>query len=322
MKKFSALALAIVMMMAISIPALAEQIDIGNDFDKSLPYEQGNIDVLVRLDTDGDGTPDIDDEYPNDEDQIYVALSWENIEFVYNNANESWEDLDNFISVSNQSGIAVTAAFSYTDNLDNEADYDVDFTVREVPVEDPETSETYMSPRIYKAEFDADNNIATLERGLEDTSYADIAVNLAEGAVVPEEDSKVAVGYITVAIAAVSIEPEQEWNEMPIDLYNHYTTEDVALDAEIETRANYYITTSFNFDIALNADDSTAYEITNIEGEYLDGYSYCQWQFEPNGEIINMCSAEGIYNLKITVQDANTDEIRYAYLLIKQDFIN
>ena len=208
MKKFLALALAIVMMMAISIPALAEQIDIGNDFDKSLPYEQGNIDVLVRLDTDGDGTPDIDDEYPNDEDQIYVALSWENIEFVYNNANESWEDLDNFISVSNQSGIAVTAAFSYTDNLDNEADYDVDFTVREVPVEDPETSETYMSPRIYKAEFDADNNIATLERGLEDTSYADIAVNLAEGAAVPEEDSKVAVGYITVAIAAVSTTPE------------------------------------------------------------------------------------------------------------------
>ena len=198
MKKYLALALALVMILAVAIPVAATEeivVGSGDGYENSIPYTKNDIQVLVRLDTDGDGIADKDDEYPNNEDQLHVQISWENIEFVYNKNAGAWEDLDNFITVANHSGVAITAEFSYEDNTENEADYDVEFSVRQMPTGEDTTEE-----RLSGATFDSDSNTATLERGFEKVTWADIAIDLADGATVPTEDSKVAVGYISVSI--------------------------------------------------------------------------------------------------------------------------
>lgn len=210
MKKYLALALALVMILAVAIPAAADEIAVGSGdgYENSIPYTKNDIQVLVRLDTDGDGIADKDDEYPNNEDQLHVQISWENIEFVYNaeynDGEGAWEDKDNFITVANYSGAAVEAVFSYTDNPENEADYDVEFSVRQIPVEDPETNAISTEERLLGATFDSATNTATLNRGYETCTWADIAINLTDGATVPTEDSKVAVGYISVSIAVAN----------------------------------------------------------------------------------------------------------------------
>ena len=203
MKKYLALALALVMILAVAIPVAATEeivVGSGDGYENSIPYTKNDIQVLVRLDSDGDGTADADDEYPNNEDQLHVQISWENIEFVYNaaynNGEGAWEDKDNFITVANSSGVAVEAVFSYTEN---DADYDVEFSVRQMPTGEDTTEE-----RLSGATFDSATNTATLNRGYETSTWADIAINLADGATVPTEDSKVAVGYISVSIAVAN----------------------------------------------------------------------------------------------------------------------
>ena len=66
------------------------------------------------------------------------------------------------------------------------------------------TGEDTTEERLLGASFDSETNTATLNRGYETCTWADIAIALADGATIPTEDSKVAVGYVTVSIAAVT----------------------------------------------------------------------------------------------------------------------
>ena len=349
MKKYLALALAIIMILAISIPAFAADpdtitVDIIEGEGDSLP-SSNEIPVYVRVDSDNDGIPDSEDDDDNTPtpDRITMEISWDAMEFFYN---VSWDNFagdytgmwsgENHINVTSRSTVAVSAEFDYTNSDESKA-----YTLLFDQYTDEEQGDT--EPEGKHASWDNETDTLTLENPLnlelekdEETGnaimpWADIVVTVdsANSYVPQSEDDGAQMGYITVTIEALEgFEPVEspEWQEMPyegISLYNHYTEEDVNFDAEIDSRANYDIGTGFSFNLLLNENDSTAYEITSIEGTYLDGYdTEATWQFEADGAITNMNSAEGTYNLKITVHDANTDETRYAYLLIKQDYID
>ncbi len=206
------------MMMAMSVTAFAaedgqENIDSASGY--TVPYEK-EIDVNVRLDSDGDSIPDLDDP-TNENERVIVDLLWSNMEFLYSQSWDAyageitgkWEETDHFIAVTNRSIYEVTATFDYT-QID--ADYNIEFSVREMPTD--VEGETVV--RKSNAEFDgniltlANPTTVTLDKVTEGNNilpWGQIAVNLADGAKIPEVDSKAAVGTITVTIAANGFVP-------------------------------------------------------------------------------------------------------------------
>ncbi len=216
MKKILAIALVIVMMMSMSVTAFAaedgqENIDSATGY--TFPYEKG-IDVSVRLDSDGDKIPDLDDP-TNENERVIVDLSWTDMEFLYSKSWDAykgettgeWVESDQYISVTNRSIYEVTAEFSYT-QIDT--DYNIEFSVRETE------DEGVNVVRKSNAEFDgttltlANPTTVTLDKdayGDNILPWGEIAVNLADGAKIPEVDSKAAVGTITVTIAANGFVP-------------------------------------------------------------------------------------------------------------------
>ncbi|MBQ7338961.1 MAG: hypothetical protein IJW40_11000 [Clostridia bacterium] len=214
MKKIFAIVLAVVMLMTMSVSAFAEA-------HTTLPATE-TMDVIVRLDSDGDTTPDEDDASPNDY-QITVDVEWsaDTMEFTYTNAWDEyaleyagyWAGVDNYVKITNRSNVGVKCALDYTANTGYE-DAVVSFAMgTEVVVNEngePDENGEYPATTIdayHMASFA--ENVLTLQYGHDETMdgadyplapYAKIAITMAE-TYVPDTDN-VTVGKITITIAA------------------------------------------------------------------------------------------------------------------------
>ena len=321
MKKILALTLTLVMIMAMSVNAFAaagevmidsltEDEFVDDNLKNELPFSQ-DIEVTVRLDSDGDGIPDEDDTVA--EDELLIYLSWEDMSFMYSkrwNATSgeydvSWEsDPDNFISVSNHSTVDVKATFSYEQI--NE-DYDIEFSVRQQPGDDDS-----MIDQISGATFE--NNVLTLsdptvagnividEYGTK-FPYADIAVNLAEGAPAPTVDSSEAVGTITVTLEAGEgyVAPQEPVPEEPEVYELGYTEEELATLGSVPVAVDQPISLSIT-------ETGTETELT-IMSAYCDS-EYFEWD-----------SMEGTFvfteggNYEVTFSTDSMDEYTVNFLV-------
>lgn len=256
MKKILSIALVIVMMMAMSVNAFAATAGTETLSSADLPYTTPELDVIVRLDSDGDGTPDLDDT-DGVTKSIIVEVSWTDMEFIYSKTWDAytaettgeWLWTDQFVSVTNRSNVGVTAEFSYTDNADNAEDYTLDFSVRELTSATEDGTGTVTENRISNATFEnmvltlanpADETVelGTDEEGNKIMPYADIAVNVSDDKV-PAVDSKDVVGTITVTIAMVeeTVEPA-------------YTT-DIAVDGIRSSSAEFTVPRNENLTISV-----------------------------------------------------------------------
>lgn len=137
MKKFLAMALALIMMLAMAIPAMAEgevtkasekNEIVTNQDDKGIVSElignSAEIDAWGLYDADGDGKAEETEDTSTD--VFYVNIAWEKMEWVYTQGSydaENMKDLgghwnqdEKKITVTNQSNIGITATPSYADD--------------------------------------------------------------------------------------------------------------------------------------------------------------------------------------------------------------
>ena len=319
MKKILALALTLVMVLAISLPAFAESSEtIGKD--SNLPYEH-NVDVYVRLDSDGDTLPDEEDPTPNGEDNLNVVIKWSDMQFIYSKTfdeytgqkTEGWTNDDQYITVENLSYFEVTADFGYTAYDES---YDLVFTMNE----ENNSNATFADDKLTLAN-PLTAELPAIDEEYNQLPYAQIDVNLADGTV-PSVDSSSSIGTITVTLDAEDYEfiDNSDYHSFGgVDGYwdagESYTSGTVTTDTYVSFYMTSYV---YEWDGDESNDEYINYGISEVRCTTNENVMY--QETAPDGETYFKFSEEGEYVVEVTFFDQlNTSSVTTKTFTITVD---
>ena len=120
MKKLLSFILALTMVFAMATTAFAAE-ELNTESSK-------RIDAVGRLDSDGDGIPEGENEDPTQATVLAVDLEWDAMEFVYSTGKydvdgmyytSEWQDGSKNITVSNRSNVAISVSAAHAPAANN-----------------------------------------------------------------------------------------------------------------------------------------------------------------------------------------------------------